>query len=211
MPPMPPAGYQGPPQPQGPPRRDRGRWAVIGLVTIAVFLVLGVSVGIAVITTNENRASAPVAAPTSSEAAQTTSNRQDPTEQGPQSPAATTLAPVNTSSAGRTGDCPTTTREVFHGQTDEFTVRICASESVTQTYTYVGGSDVKGYVVLQSTLSSSVRSGSSAGFSAANGVASYTVSSSRLLVERADSTGRTVLVDQSWISGTMVGVDRFSG
>lgn len=184
---------------------------MIGLVTVALFLVLGVRVGIPIFTANENRESAHFATPTPSEPAQTTSNDEDPTEKGPQSQAATTPAPVITSAAGRSGECPTTTREVSRGQRDEFTVRICVSDSVTQAYTYVGGSDVRGCVVLPATFSCSIHIRSSAGFSAANGVTTCTGSSSRLLVERAETTGRTALVDQNWIPCNMVGVDRFPG
>lgn len=101
------------------------------------------------------------------------------------------------------GSCPDGEAEIFYGDTQGHEVKICENIHNSGQYTYVGGSPQDGYIVLPAEFFPEGASDQSSTFSAENGSALYMVSSDGLYVERGESVGHTVLVDEEWVSGNM--------
>lgn len=178
--------------PSNPPGRKR--IVIIGLVAAFVLLAAGVGIGKVLYNTSDDP---PMAEATSS----TTEHGKESSEEGSSPDEELVNKDAGTNDTGATGteatgECPDDENEIYRGTTEDFNVRICESAIVTDTYTYVGGNDDLGYVVLTAEEN---QGSSGTTFLASNGVTDYAVWHEAIAISKDGQELKT----QAWKSGNM--------
>lgn len=198
-----PSGQFPPPQKQPSPQRSLGRIGKIAIIAVAAIVTLGAGVGIGFFVFTQNDDAPSVASPSKSSEENQKSNGETPADEKLIEEDATTAPTEEAGPPEITGECPDGDIEIYKGATQEHSVKICASGIAVGEYSYIGGTDDTGYIVLPATYHPASSENYPAGFWAENGVTTYAALQNRLYVERGDEIGHTVLVDEVWETGNM--------